>query len=463
LAEVRIADSSRNSRKLRKAPLALVLLLSIASVRLSHAETVHWSAQGAANNQNLGGAIAVGSDITGDGIPDIAVGSAKSALPGEVTVRSSATGAVVFTLTGTFNSDLFGLFLDYVPDVNGDGFNDLVVGAPATSNQIASHAYIKMYSGLNGNLLWTVQSPYYGDLFGTTVRYAGDVNHDGVADVIFGAPLYSASTQTQGRVYVLSGSNGATIWNIAGSSTTTDREYGEHTAGVGDVNGDGYDDFVHTQYGTAGSNGVLTWRSGQTGSVIRNTCVGPETYPSGCLSSMGSGLAAQSSIANLGDVNGDNVPDIAIATASTGPTNSVQIVIIRSGASDSVIRILPTSLSDGKSQVVKNVGDINGDGVADLLQSAVKPSTTEGRILCYSGKSGALLFSFRGPASETFGASVDSPGDVDGDGVIDVVVGSSGFDNTYTNAGKLQMFTAIRMAGSCSYLWLDSDVPACLL
>lgn len=439
----------------------LLLLLGFFIVRFSYAETEVWSAQGAANYDLMGLAVSAGSDITGDGIPDVAVGSSKggSGSPGQVTVRSATTGTVLFTLNGSHNHDRFGQFLSYVPDVNADGYMDLAVGAPSASLTSTDRSYVRMYSGINGTLLWTVQAGFFGERYGTSILPAGDVNADGTPDVIFGAPGFNGGGE--GKVVVLSGSNGAQIWSLIGSSSTTDRGYGAYTSGVGDINGDGYGDFVHTGYGAAGTEGLLVWRSGQNAAVIRRTCIGPETFPNGCLFQM-QGVSS-SAIAPLGDVNGDNVPDTAFATAQVGYSASI---VIRSGASDSVIRVIPSASTDSNSFVVHNIGDINGDGVADILQSSIAYSSTNtSRILAYSGRNGALLLSFRGPdgSSDFFGEGLASPGDLDGDGVIDVLVGSPSYSNTFTSQGRVQMFKGIRMKNSCSYVWLDSDVPACLL
>lgn len=434
------------------ARVVLVLMPGLITVQSAIAETVLWSSEGTSAHEHRGIAIAVGSDISGDGIPDVAVGSLSNGSgPGMVTVRSGASGSLLYTLTGSINADYFGQHLDYVPDVDGDSIKDLVVAAPGAFNTTLN-AYVRMFSGVDGSVLWTNQSSFQADLWGSSVRYAGDVNNDGIADVVFGAPLLYTNSAPQGLVTVVSGSDGSFILYRPGLLYNSNR-LGENVAGVGDINGDGYDDFVATtMHGYA-----LAWFSGQTGNVIRTTCIGPQSYPSGCVSGLGG--PTQSAIVSMGDLSGDGVPDTAIA----GDSVDYGVVVVRSGASDSVIRVLAhRSQADGISNTIKNIGDQDGDGFDDMLVSSV--GVTSGRFIGYSGKTGATLFSYRGPSTgDQFGIAVDSPGDVDGDGVIDVLVGANLFDNTYTNAGRVQMITGIRMVNSCSYLWLDSDVPACLL
>ena len=152
-------------------------------------------------------------------------------------------------------------------DVNGDGFADLIVGIPTprSFNNLETDGDALVFSGSDGSLLFNLSANFIfdeygffvGDEFGSSVSGAGDINGDGFADLIVGGPNEQANDQTEsGTVEVISGFNGSRV-AIRNGDSIGDR-FGSSVSGVGDVNGDGVDDYiVGAPNGGANRNGVV--------------------------------------------------------------------------------------------------------------------------------------------------------------------------------------------------------------
>ena len=120
------------------------------------------------------------------------------------------------------------------------GFDDVIVGVPEDDNNGPVSGAARVFSGVDGSILYTFEGDSAGDDFGFFVDDAGDVNADGFADVIVGAP--SENDTDTGFVRVFSGVDGSVLYNFDGDSAG-DR-FGVEVSGAGDVNGDGVDDFI---------------------------------------------------------------------------------------------------------------------------------------------------------------------------------------------------------------------------
>ena len=134
----------------------------------------------------------------------------------------------------------FGVSVSGAGDVNGDGVPDLVVGSPADSSNGANSGRAWVYSGANGAVLYTFDGDP-GDILGFEVSGAGDVNDDGFDDLIVGAEFDGSNLTASGSVRVFSGFDGSVLYNFEGDAGG-DR-FGHSVSGVGDVNGDGIPDF----------------------------------------------------------------------------------------------------------------------------------------------------------------------------------------------------------------------------
>lgn len=172
-----------------------------------------------ANNQFGSGVSSLG-DMNGDGFAEVIVGAVTwGANTGRAYVLSGATGDTLYTLTGEAAGDFFGWEISSAGDVNDDGFADVIVGARfTTGGSNAGRAYV--YSGIDGVLLYTLDGESSGDEFGYTVSGAGDVNGDGVADLIVGARLNDFAGMDAGRTYVYSGANGGLLYTFTGEAAS---------------------------------------------------------------------------------------------------------------------------------------------------------------------------------------------------------------------------------------------------
>ena len=127
-------------------------------------------------------------------------------------------------------------------DVNGDGFADLIVGAEGDDNNgVSNSGSARVFSGLDGSVLYTFDGTVSGGFFGGSVSGAGDVNDDGFADLVVGARFGSNNAPSAGRALVFSGVDGSVLYDISGASN---RLFGVSVSGADDVNGDGVDDFI---------------------------------------------------------------------------------------------------------------------------------------------------------------------------------------------------------------------------
>jgi len=220
-----------------------------------------------------------------------------------ITIDPLLTGAPT-TLTGETAGDWFGLSVATAGDVNGDGYADVVVGALFHNNETGrAYVYLGGASGLSTTAATTLTGEAtYGD-FGSSVATAGDVNRDGYADVVIGAPRYSIDWT--GRAYVYLG--GASGLSTTAATTLTGgaagNHFGESVATAGDVNGDGYADVVVGAYGYSSNIGrAYVYLGGASGLSTTAATTPTGTYASNF----------GASVATAGDVNGDAYADVVV-------------------------------------------------------------------------------------------------------------------------------------------------------
>lgn len=271
---------------------------------------------------------------------------------------------------------------------------------------------------------WPVESGHKG-----AVAHAGDVDGDGIAD-------YALGESHESRVRVRSGQDGAQLLAIQGLDPADG--FGRSILSLGDVNADGSDDLaIAAQWPSAAGEAYLQLVSGVSGAVMWQL-----DAPAGSLS-FGGALEA------LGDVDGDAVLDLVV---------SVEVGarwLLVSGANGSVLRELVRA--NGQGEVLEVTEDVDGDGVLDFFLGAPTYDGDRGRVSLRSGVSGALLRTYEAPAdSGGFGAALASPGDVDGDGVPDILVGSP-YEVVLSgvSGGRARLYS-----GASAQLLLDLDPGA---
>jgi len=207
-------------------------------------------------------AVSGAGDVNGDGYDDVLVGrTACDTGPGQVFVYEGSPGGLATTaaatITGVWEYDCFGVSLASAGDVNGDGYDDVVVGASYPRAYFPGRAYV--YHGSAAGLATTATTTLTGDaayqLFGIRVSTAGDVDGDGYDDVLVAAPNYLEDGQQKGRVHVYPGSatglSDVAARVLTGPASDYGANLGYSVAAAGDVNRDGFHDIVVGSWGHA--------------------------------------------------------------------------------------------------------------------------------------------------------------------------------------------------------------------
>lgn len=298
---------------------------------------------------------------------------------------------------GSAVNESFGEAVQGVGDVNGDGFDDLIVGSTFPDPGRAM-----VFSGQDESLLYLFQgSSQVRDHFGEAVHAAGDVNLDGVLDIQVGAPLFSDSVSS-GRAFVFSGVDGALLHLFEGPGSN--HRLGSSLDSAGDLNGDGHDDLIVGARGFGSLPGYARVFSGQDGSVMHEF-VGVD--PGGRFGG---------SVGNVGDVNDDGVDDLGVGAASDeSVVNDGGSIRVFSGVDGSVLHSLFGAEDDHLGIGVDRLGDIDGDGHDDVLVGAADSARV------FSGNSGAEIYRIAGP---DHGNPISRTGDLDGDGVEEFLLGA---------------------------------------
>lgn len=390
---------------------------------------------GTLNQALLGNSVATIGDINGDGVPDYAIGmpGINSSTTEGVSVRSGANGAQIYLFPGEAGKTAFGWAVASAGDVNNDGIPDIIVGDPEMQVGCMDQGGAVVYSGADGSMLYFPAGPTGFEKFGYAVAGAGDVNGDGYDDFVVGAPKRESNVgPNAGHITLFSGYNGEILFE---ATTLPNSKLGYAVASLGDVNGDGFPDIA----ASAPDRGKVFIYDAHHGQVIR-------TLSGSSVGKFGT------SIANAGDVNGDGVDDLVVGA----PFKSLEWMsgkaYIYDGATGALLRTLNGEApGDGAGTSVAGAGDVNGDGFADVAVGAPwapAEGTHVGRVLIHSGLTGQVIRAYSAQSGyASFGSAVAAMGDLDNDGLDDVLVGAP---MATTNKGSVLIYP-----GGATELGLD--------
>ncbi|MDD4987049.1 MAG: FG-GAP-like repeat-containing protein, partial [Dehalococcoidales bacterium] len=387
---------------------------------------------GGATGDQLGQGTASAGDVNGDGYNDVIVGAPN--VHGAGTDRGQAyiyyggstmDNTADITFTGVADNDYFGHRVSSAGDVNGDGYSDVIIGAYGYLSA-TGRAYIYYGGSSMDNVAdITLTGEAVTDFFGYRVSSAGDVNGDGYGDVIVGA--YSYSTYT-GRAYIYYG--GPSMDNVADITLTGEAigdYFGIGVSSAGDVNGDGYGDvIVGAQSYSSGTGRAYIYYGGPSMDNVADI-----TLTGGATSNY-FGV----SVSSAGDINGDGYGDVIVGAEGYSSFTGRAYIYYGGSAMDTIADETLTggAINNSFGLSVSSVGDINGDGYGDVIVGAYGYSTYTGRAYIYYGGSAmdtTIDVTFTGGATiNYFGASVSSAGDINGDGYSDVIVGASYYSSS---------------------------------
>ncbi len=415
-----------------------------------------WQVAGGSSTGNLGAAVATAGDVNGDGYSDAILGMPGYDGAGEDSglarlYLGSSTGlrtTPAWTTLGAYHHR-YGGSLAAAGDVNGDGFDDVIVGGTevrlfmGSATGLSTSPAWTLWSGTDCNFPLTVCTHH-------DVSGAGDVDADGYDDLVIGDLGYAVGSfpnyDYYGQFLVYHGrSSGVPTLGAAVRGTVLDGEFGSPVAALGDVDADGYDDIAVGA--TANGTGMVAIYYGSASGIGARYLEDHSTV---------SGVQKYGwSIAGIGDWNGDGYADMAVGApyADNGGTDTgfVELHLGSSsgfdGTPDRIITGGGTGTQFGYS--VATAGDVNGDGRADFSVGGpafnVSGVGRAGRYYLYQGVSGPIppnpldpTLTIDGAAiGDDFGKATATAGDVDGDGFGDVLIGAPGIDVTLTDEGRV--------------------------
>ncbi len=368
-------------------------------------------------------------------------------------------------INGDESDAKFGEVVAVVGDYDGDGIGDLALGQPLAwvggNNRVGK---VRVFSSATGTEIFSVTGENSGDEFGTSVASAGDLDGDGVAELLVGAVNFDifierpdpyapggiviVKVSNVGRIYVVSGADGSFI--ATGDGTTGYESHGKAVVSLGDVNGDGVSDFAVGSHQGAdaagrpvGSATVYSGASAASGTLaVLYRLVGDDTY-----SNFGTKLA------NVGDLNADGVNDLAVSAVledipggGDGLKDAGSVFLVSGVDGSAIGRIDGVARTGNLGSAVELLPDLDGDGRRDIGIGVpgvdLTGASNGGQVRIYSSATFGLLGKIDLPWVKSgfrLGRCLATVSDLDGDGIDDFVAGAP---NAFNGLGAALFFSS---------------------
>ncbi len=458
-------------------------------------------------------------------------GSIDVTVLGEIGAPTIDLGALSpasgFKIFGADNSDQSGWSVSDAGDINGDGFDDIIIGAIngaglANAEFSAGESYVVFGKAggftdidldpLNFTEGFTIYGADASDNSGNSVSSAGDINGDGFDDIIIGASNSAGIANSEvgaGESYVIYGkAGGYTDVDLGALSSAdgfaiygvdVDDKSGFSVSSAGDLNGDGFDDMIVGAYLAdsaagvdSGESYVIFGKSGGFGDVDLGAIAPGDGFT---ITGGGSDDQAGWSVSSAGDVNGDGFDDIIVGAIHASGVDDLKssagesYVIFGHAGGFSDIDVSALTPADGftiygadaedrSGYSVSSAGDVNGDGYEDVIIGAIgargdgNATRNSGEAYVVFGKAGGIgdvhlsvisptdWFTIRGTdANDNLGRSVSSAGDINGDGFDDIIVGAWNADGVDETGNDGESYVIFGKEGGFGPIEVDAMTP----
>ena len=343
--------------------------------------------------------------------------------------------------TGSITGERYGFTLANIGDVNGDEFDDLAVGIPRSNSAGTSNGKIEVRSGYDDVLLYTIEGQNLGEQLGFSISAAGDVTGDNIPDFIAGAPYNSQEGDQAGKAYVFSGLDGSEVNSFYGRNTGD--LFGRSVAGNVTLDGNNVPDVAISAPNFKDKMGAVYCYNLQDSSLIEKL----KGHNKG--DQFGNSITMTSDLSRFGRlIVGSPKNDDKDKNAGL-----VDVFQFDGSKFQTLYSIQGKNKNDRFGTVVGCTGDLDNDGIDDFGVGAPyfdsSSKNNRGRCTTYASASGTALWNKNGSHSnEKFPSSISDAGDLNCDGVNDVLFGSARYNASEDKAKAGRFLAASGNSGS---------------